>query len=47
MKLLYFSFMELMLQSFEIPLYNDYVFKGQGELRELNGSLFGYMVGGS
>ena len=29
-----------MLQLFEIPLYQDYVFKGQGKLHELNGSLF-------
>ena len=29
-----------MLQLFEIPLYQDCVFKGQGKLHELNGSLF-------
>jgi hypothetical protein len=32
--------MELMLQLFKIPLYEDYVFKGQGKLHELNGSFF-------
>jgi hypothetical protein len=32
--------MELKLQLFKIPLFQDCVFKGQGKLHELNGSLF-------